>query len=63
MPDKYGVFDIHVKRCLEILGEDEGSCTEAIMQMRRIAQDQMRITTKYWTPRMVDKALWKLDQS
>ena len=73
-PDKYGIVDVHVQRALgikdiqipeyvrteaEIL---DYQCTEHIFKMREIAKEQTRITGRYWTPRMVDMALWVMDQ-
>lgn len=73
-PDKYGVVDVHVERALgikdipipeyvrteaEIL---DYQCAEHIFKMREIAKEQTRITGRYWSPRMVDMALWVMDQ-
>lgn len=35
---------------------------ERIFQIREIAKEQARITGRYWTPRMVDMALWVLNR-
>jgi len=36
--------------------------TEPIFKLREIAKEQTRITGRYWTPRMVDMALWILNR-
>lgn len=62
-PDRYGIFDIHVQRALNIQGNDARACADAIFKMREIAEEQGKLSGVTWTPRMVDKALWVLNKS
>jgi hypothetical protein len=67
-PDLYGVVDIHVENQLEIhhredsVKEKAKNCAKIIFELRKIAHEQMEKNGRYWTPRMVDMALFVLDQ-
>ena len=62
-PDLYGVVDRHVLSALDYKTDDVNAFVEAIFRIREIAREQSRLNSGVaWTPRMVDMALWKLDQ-
>ena len=68
-PHLYGVVDRHVLRQLGLqvraITVKEGAevFTNAIFKLRQIAHEQMEKYGGDWTPRMVDMALFVLDQS